>query len=207
MKKIKVKHIFFDFSGTLSDDLDKVVSANNRTRKKFGLKKITKNEFREEANVSFQKFFIELGVKDPTSSYIESYEESPKKVSLIPGAKVTLRRAKEKGIINSIISAHPVKLLQKEIHEYRIGMYINYFQAGVVNKYEAIMKMMGKLGAKPREVLVVDDTTYGIKAGKTAEAYTAAVITRYSYQRRKKLESANPDFRLYRILDLLKILD
>jgi pyrophosphatase PpaX len=207
MEKIRIKFIFFDLSGTLSNDLKKVLEVNNIVRKMFGLKKINLKEFKEIASSSFKQFFSELGIEDPESLYIKLYEKSLEKVSPIPGAKNTLKSTKEKGIKNIIITTHPPKLTLKDMYEEELFEHIDYYQPGVRDKYEAIMKMMEKLEAKPSEVLVVDDTIYGIKAGKKAGTYTAAVITRYSYHTKKRLESANPDFRLYRISDLLKILD
>ncbi len=69
---------------------------------------------------------------------------------------------------------------------------------------EMILLILNAMGLKPDEVVLVEDSTTGILAGKRAGVYTIAVTT--GYYKVKTLADLKPDYIIEKLRDLLEII-
>ena len=69
---------------------------------------------------------------------------------------------------------------------------------------EAVLKLMRRFRAKPRETLVVGDSRFDMEAGRRARCRLCAVT--YGFGSRLSLARWRPDFTIRRFPELLKVL-
>ena len=198
----------FDWSGTISDDLDAVHNANNKTLQHFSAQPISLEKFGRNFG-PINDAYRNLGITPPLkeiNKIFKTYfkEESPK---IIPKAKETLERL-HKRIKLAIISAHPIEFLIREAIDYGIFYLFDFVDGDIMDKGAAISMLIQYSDLIPEKAFYVGDTTYDILAAKAAGVISIAVLNDgKAYHSREQLESANPDFILEDISELEAILN
>lgn len=89
------------------------------------------------------------------------------------GIKETLEEIKQRGIKLAIASSSPIEIIEKVCEELKIRSYFDSLLSGEMFHEskphpEIYIKSAELLEVKPEECLVVEDSTYGIMAGKAA---------------------------------------
>jgi len=107
-----MKHIIWDFNGTLLCDAQLGVDCDNYVFDTLGLPRITIEDYRAHMTMPVRDFYTSLGVdlniyKYETISrlWLDRFNQHAVSVGLVPGALESIARLKEKGFTQSILSA------------------------------------------------------------------------------------------------------
>jgi len=113
-----VKHIIWDFNGTLLSDAQLGVDCDNHVFDTLGLPRITIDDYRRHMTMPVRDFYTALGVdlnvyKYETISrlWLDRFNAHAVSVGLVPGALELTARMKAAGFTQSILSASYEKSL------------------------------------------------------------------------------------------------
>ena len=116
-----MKHIIWDFNGTLLSDAQLGVDCDNYVFDTLGLPSITIDDYRAHMTMPVRDFYTSLGVdlnvyKYETISrlWLDMFNRHAVSVGLVPGAMQSIERLKEKGFTQSILSASYEKSLLEQ---------------------------------------------------------------------------------------------
>lgn len=116
-----MKHIIWDFNGTLLADAQLGVDCDNHVFDTLGLPRITIDDYRAHMTMPVRDFYTALGVdlnvyKYETISriWLDMFNRHAVSVGLVPGALESIARLKEKGFGQSILSASYEKSLMEQ---------------------------------------------------------------------------------------------
>ena len=116
-----MKHIIWDFNGTLLCDAQLGVDCDNHVFDTLGLPRITLDDYRAHMTMPVRDFYTSLGVdlniyKYETISrlWLDRFNHHAVSVGLVPGAMESILRLKEKGFTQSILSASYEKSLMEQ---------------------------------------------------------------------------------------------
>ena len=196
-KIMEVDYISLDHSGTISNDIARVVDAYNGIFRHKGMPEISISDFRHEFEIPFERFCIKRGVditrEEVNKMFRTFYDQSKISVAPFVGVKETLRFLKEEQQKRmTIISSHLQDYLEKEIEAYGIRKYFDEIRGSALDKKVVMKELIEKHGLEPGRVLHVDDMEYGINDAKDLGIKTVAVTC--GYRNFYTLSQANPDF-------------
>ena len=116
-----MKHIIWDFNGTLLCDAQLGVDCDNHVFDTLGLKRITIDDYRRHMTMPVRDFYTALGVdlnvyKYETISrlWLDMFNQHAVDVGLVPGALELTERLKAAGFTQSILSASYEKSLREQ---------------------------------------------------------------------------------------------
>lgn len=207
-KKLDVKVVIFDWSGTISNDILPCYNAGMKVRREFGLPDMDLKEWKRNLAPTAVDFFKREGVKeDPYKifkMFSDFFAEGPNRPKLFEDAKEVLSFLKSRGKTISIVSGHPHTHLQDEVKAFGLGEFLSSVFGSVHDKTEKLAEITKQLGVRPSEIAYVGDTTHDINAAKKAGVHSIA-ITR-GYQEEGQLEKEGPDLLIDSLEDLKDII-
>ncbi len=184
------KALILDLDMTLVDTLPRFFQVYNMTREKYGLKKLSPEEFYrrfEEDSLSedipeeiLQDFWMEFRRK-----YCDFISDEDR---LIPGALELLRRAKDRGLKIIITTGRgcPAERIWEELRHFGIekyvdGVYTSYMNEGrertLFYRRSIMEKALKDFGLKPEEVVFVADYLPDMECGRDMNIFTIGVLT------------------------------
>lgn len=202
-----IKGIIFDLDGTVTLTQKLHAQAFHEVFKNHGLNFTKEDDVRFSGQGSeniFPAFFKENGkilspeqIKQLCDEKHEIYRKIIKesKIENVPGVEMFLNKVKEKGIkIGMATGNHlkPAKLLLKlaGLDEFFPLIITNKDVNNVKPAPDIFLKTAEKLGLKPEECLVLEDSSNGVKAAKNAKMQCIAFVTTTS---KEQLKSAGAD--------------
>jgi HAD superfamily hydrolase (TIGR01509 family) len=215
---LMVKAVIFDWDGTLADTKRAVVQSFQKVLRKTGClvsdefierrmgigTKKTLEQALEECNVRFDDEMLEnLAIEK-----IRIQANLTEIVSLFDGA-IELLEELQGRIKIALATMSSRKVVGKLLSEKRIGGYFD-----VVVSADEIVKpkpdpevffiSATKLGLKPEDCVVVEDSVFGVRAAKAAKMMCIAVSSgAYS---REELEEENPDLMIDSLVEKARVL-
>ena len=166
-----IKHIFWDWNGTLLDDSRLCSSIINGILAKNGLGELSYEQYRQTFDFPVKKYYERLGLEekgvsfDQTSrEFIESYNDRWEICCLQPNAKKVLQSIKKLGISQSVISAGEQNLLHGFVKHHKLqGFFddlvgVDHIYAS--GKLERAIEYAKSLNVKNDEVLMIGDTVH-----------------------------------------------
>ena len=125
-----IKHIVWDWNGTLVDDGWLFVELINKVLKKRGLKKITLNFYKREFCFPLEKYYQKLGFdfniepyEIPSMEFIDLYNKNKYRPYLYRGAIQLLEGLSHLGIKNYLLSAQNDGSLKELVSFYKLEKY------------------------------------------------------------------------------------
>jgi phosphoglycolate phosphatase len=172
-----VKHIIWDWNGTLLDDLDLCINIINPMLVKRGLDTVTKDQYLDVFNFPVRDYYLALGFdfdQEPfetvSTEFITGYETGRPGCQLFSASVETLSALHKMGFSQSILSASKKSYLDKAVVDYGIKLYFNNV-SGLDNHHAA-----GKLGlaqaymsqnhSDSSSVIMVGDTLHDAEIAK-----------------------------------------
>jgi len=168
---MKYSHIFWDWNGTLLDDVWLSVEVLSEMQEKRGLSKITAEIYREKFAFPVINFYEEIGFdfgkedfQIVGAEFIDIYNSKREKCMLFSGAKELLSEIKNSPIKQSILSAYEINNLKSIVSNHNI----NHLFENVVgldniyahSKVELGVNYFSNLNLNPSELLFVGDTEH-----------------------------------------------
>ena len=178
IKKIyNYKHIIWDWNGTLVDDVWLVVEIMNKMLKKRQLPGIDSKKYKEIFDFPVTKYYIKLGFdfsREPfeklTVEFIGEYYRRFNECKLFNHTEELLKKIRDMGISQSILSASKEDVLLEKVRYYGIDKYFCKI-IGLENHYaeskiERGKKWIAGLKIDPQEVLLIGDTIHDYVVSK-----------------------------------------
>ena len=168
---MKIKHVIWDWNGTLLDDRKLAITAINIVLERYDMPKITYEEYLKIFSFPVIDYYKRLGFdfdKTPFAQvgteFIEEYTERMYDYNLHEGARDTLNYLYENGISQSLLSAAKQKMLDDLMEHHDIEKYF-YRVAGLTDHYansklDAGKNLIGELQIEPSHILFVGDTEH-----------------------------------------------
>lgn len=197
---MKYRHIFWDWNGTLLNDIclsAKVVSTMLQARNlgeisvddykaRFGFPLL---DFYKSMNFDFEKeTFESIG-----DEYIASYNAQRHLCELHEGAYALIEKLHAKGVQHSIVSAYQEDYLREIVEEKGLAKFmhgiIGLDNIYALSKVEVAKKHFLSLGIKPSEVLFVGDTDHDSHAAEEIEC--DCVFVSHGHSSHSRLEAMN----------------
>lgn len=166
-----MKHVLWDWNGTLLDDVSAVVKSLNSMLRPRGLRRVSCREYREVFRFPVRDYYVELGFdfkRDDwnrvAADFRDLYLKNARLAPLRRGAIEALKYLRDRGIPMSILSASESSVLEEMVGQRRI----RHFFSGLYglpdhfaeSKVETARGLMAGLGTEPSELLLIGDTMH-----------------------------------------------
>ena len=212
-----VRHLIFDFDGTLADTTTGIVLCTQQTLREMGLRVASAGRIRATIGLPLRECF-ERGTDTPPERLDEAvvvYRRLfpgiaiPRTV-LYEGVPQTLAALRERGLTLSIATSRSGKTLRELLDVLGIAEHFSCLAATeeVVHPKPApdlALLLLERTGFGAAETVVIGDTIFDLEMGRRAGCRTVGVT--FGNQDRPQLETAAPDWIVDRFPDLLDILD
>lgn len=176
----KIKHIIWDWNGTLLNDLDVSIDALNYILRQEQLPEVTQiEEYRKYFQFPVIEYYKKVGFdfhKTPFSelakAYMAQYQPKSLQCDLHVGVKKTLETAKRLGYQQYLLSASNLQFLHEQLAVYDIAPYFNAIK-GLDNihahsKAELAKAFVQSSDMNPSEVVFVGDSVHDSEVAKYA---------------------------------------
>ncbi len=170
--------ILWDWNGTLVADVPHVVEMNNLVLEQFGYRHTSEEEYRAKFRHPVHDYYYDLGVtaedfpkiaKVWNKAYVDGFDRVP----LSKGAADAVRRFREAGHKQVIISASQVDQLRAQVEHFpelrgMFGEVLGLSNQLAVSKVHLAVDYLERTGERAEDCVFLGDTTH--------DAETAAAI-------------------------------
>ena len=172
-----IKHVIWDWNGTLIDDAQLCVSIVNEILSRNSLNKVSLSYYRENFCFPVRAYYEKIGLSCEGASYrelserfISEYRKRWRTCRLQANALAVISSLNRAGIGQSVLSASKSTDLKTFLDEFGLEKYIE-LASGVSNvlasgKIDISQKHLLNIGMKPTEVLLVGDTKHDEEISK-----------------------------------------
>lgn len=205
------KLIIFDFDGVLADSMGLVLEFYNKINWKYGLKK-AKSE-KDISDLFHKNVFaglMEAGLDESKSAdFLDDMKNLTLefKEHLKPFQNIVrvLRKLKEKGNMLAIISSNHSEVIKNFAKKNDISEIFEFIYGAenLTSKVEKINALSNKVHINKENTYYVGDTVGDIYEGKKADVSTVAAC--WGFHTKEELKSADPDYLLESVDELLDI--
>lgn len=189
IKKLKVKFVIFDWSGTISNDFDACYDAAIRLRAHFGLPRPEREQWRKQTMSNAIDYLRLHGVKEDAKRILELYSrfyaQSPKRPKAFDDASEILSLLTKKGKTILVVSGHPEEHLMNEMAEYGFDRFISpdFVWGSTKNKAERLREVLNELDVNPSDAVYIGDMVWDVRAAKKAGVHSVALLRGYHKER------------------------
>lgn len=205
---MRIKNIIFDWSGTLVDDLPAVWRASNFVFRQARVPELTLDQFRQEFQLPFTKFYDRFTPHVPMERLEEwfhaSFREVQDLVEALPHAREFLRFCRDRHVRTFLLSTVSEEHFAKQSAKTGFGPYIDTPYLGVWDKRKKIHEILRAHQLAPDETLFIGDMEHDIETAKHGGVHSCAVLTGYNKQH--QLQAAEPDVLVEHLGELREML-
>ena len=192
-----MKHIIWDFNGTLLSDAQLGVDCDNHVFDALGLPRITIEDYRRHMTMPVRDFYTALGVDLNVNKYetisriwLDRFNRHAVSVGLVPGALELTKRMKEAGFTQSILSASYEKSLLEQCEALGLCVYMDDIgglgDESAQKKTDIGRKQLEKLGLRGEDCVLVGDM---VADSELADALgTACVLVPWGHNSAERLK-------------------
>jgi pyrophosphatase PpaX len=208
----KIRHVVFDFDGTLIDSSDGVVEAVNYSLRKVGSPERGPEEIKPFIGFPLTKMyphFSDAPVAELYAYFREMADTSvPNATVALPGADETIRTLHQRGIRIAIATTKVRRNIDEALNKLQWASLFHATVGGdevaqVKPAPDAFLAALDLLGASPDNSIAVGDTINDIAAAQAVPMPVVAVKCPYSDD--NGVAALNPDYSIATIGELLKI--
>ena len=193
-----MKHIIFDWSGTVVDDLPPVIEATNAVLQYAGRPVMDRETFRRRFRLPYTEFYAEetphVPLEELEVEFRRAFAASEAPVTILPGARDFLHQAQQENRRMFVLSSAPALAVVAQARELGIHHYFEDFHAGIVDKKAYIPQLLAKHSLAPEELLYIGDMVHDVETARHAGIFSVAVLTGYDFP--EVLERSRPDLML-----------
>ncbi len=178
----KVKSIIFDWSGTLSDDINVVYLATMHVFRSVGLAEIELEEFKREVDYPFMKFYHKY---DPTLTKEQLdpfFTEAIHRVgepNIFPGAREVVTNLHAQGVEMVVLSGVPQSKIVIEAEAYGLHGCFKEINGSVYDKTKEIFSVLERNNLSAEHTLYVGDMVHDIESAQHASVKSVAITWGY----------------------------
>lgn len=193
-----MKHIIFDWSGTVVDDLPPVIEATNAVLNYAGRPSMDRETFRRRFRLPYTEFYAEetphVPLEELEIEFRRAFALSEAPVTILPGAREFLEQAHSEERRMFVLSSAPASAVVAQAKDLGIHHFFEEFHAGIVNKKDYIPQLLAQHALNPEELLYVGDMVHDIETARHAGIFSVGVLTGYDFP--EVLERSKPDLLL-----------
>jgi phosphoglycolate phosphatase len=206
--KYKIKHLIWDWNGTLFDDVDLCVENINWLLSKYNYPQITKERYKEIFTFPVIEYYRragfeleELDFKKIGKEWMDRYERIKYEAKLTNGSEEIVKYFFYSGIEQSILSAYSEHTLIEIVDRFGLRKFFKNI-VGLDNIYaeskiELGKKLLNKIYSNPDEILLIGDTVHDFEVSK--ELGCKCVLLASGHQSKNELEKCGVE-----VIDELK---
>lgn len=204
-----LKHIIFDFDGTIADSTEIGLQIFNELSEKYNYKKLSKNELFSLNNKSIKERLKLIGVpyyKLPQfiMDAMAKYRLLINSLKTFEGIRNLIISLKEEGYTLSIISSNSVENIKHFLQKYELEYFNNIISGNnLFGKNKVIKNFLKKFKLKVDEIIYIGDELRDIQACKKASVKIISVI--WGFDSIELLKRGNPDYISYKPEDIIEI--
>lgn len=192
-----MKHIIWDFNGTLLCDAQLGVDCDNHVFDTLGLPRITIADYRAHMTMPVRDFYTALGVdlnvyKYETISriWLDMFNRHAVSAGLVPGAMESIARLKAQGFTQSILSASYEKSLVEQCEALGLAPYMTEISGlgdeSARRKTDIGRAQIARLGLRGEDCVLVGDM---VADSELADALcTHCVLVPWGHNSQQRLE-------------------
>ncbi len=206
-----IRHVIFDFDGTIVDSMDVAVRLINQAAEKYHYRPIKSEDLEKLRRMSMPERFKALNVSPHHLPRIalelaRSYGKSLSSIKIFDGMREVIMALKERGLTLSIISSNSNQNIRKFLTENGLDVfYYIYCAKNLFGKERTIGSLIKKLNLKRRELIYVGDEHRDIMACQANHIQVIAVT--WGFDPLEILEKAQPNYIANKPSDILSIID
>lgn len=163
-----MKHIIWDFNGTLLNDAQLSVDLDNYVFDRIGVPRITLEDYRNNMTMPVRDFYPLVGVNYDAHSYeeiariwLDEFNRKAIGVGLLPGALEAIQRLHAQGRSQSVLSASYEPSLKKQCDALGLTPYMRDISGlqdeSASKKTEIGRRQLHELGLSGADVVLVGD--------------------------------------------------
>lgn len=204
-----MRHIVFDWSGTLADDLPPVLDATNRLLRHHGREAMSREDFRHRFRLPFRGFYEEVLPEIPLEQlevlFGEFFSDSRKPVTLLPHAEAFLRFAAARGTRMFILSSARPEFLARQASQLGVAGFFEEIRAGVADKREELPRLLADHSLAASETAFIGDMEHDVETALSCGVHAVAVLT--GYDPPHKLMRAAPEITVSHLGQLRRLME
>jgi phosphoglycolate phosphatase len=194
------KTIFFDFNGTIIDDLDLCLNILNEMLIKKGLNPVSKERYKDIFTFPIKDYYIEAGFdfskysfEELSKDFIVKYQKPSLSCPLHEGIVDILKKLRDEGYNVVLLTASKRSNVLEQLQSFDILKYFNEV-LGIDDIYASSKVQIGLDYMKnyeidPKNAIMVGDTLHD--ALVASEMGIDVLLYSKGHQSRKRLESSN----------------
>jgi len=195
---MKIRNVFLDWSGVVSDDLKVSYDGAMHVFKGFDIEPITLEEYQSDYRMPYMDLYHEHigGDREEIQEkvhklYDEALEKNtkPEAFTGMPGA---IKNLNEKGLNLYVFSSHPQQELNQDIVRYGLEGLFKKAYGSIVNKVDTIEGVVEDLDLNTEETAYIGDTTHDMDTCK--KAGLISVASSWGFQPVSRLEAAGAKY-------------
>lgn len=163
-----MKHIIWDFNGTLLNDTQLSLDVDNNVFEKLGIPAITIDDYRNNMTMPVRDFYPTVGVDYSIHSYetiarlwLDEFNQKAVGVGLVSGALDAIRFFHSQGRSQSVLSASYEPSLRKQCEALGLTPYMADISGledeSASKKTEIGRRQLRELGLEGRDVVLIGD--------------------------------------------------
>lgn len=168
---MSIRHVIWDFNGTLLDDVDCCVDTLNTLLAERALPPITRGEYLQRFGFPVRDFYLDLGFDFEreefdrvSATYIERYGTRLHAAAPQAGAHAVLTALRERAIAQSVVSAMESTLLRSLLSRFGLAEYMTHVRGlddlNAGSKIDIGVALHRELRLAPDEIVLVGDTLH-----------------------------------------------
>ena len=203
-----IRNIIFDWSGTLVDDLPAVLQASNFVLTQAGRPAMTLEEFREEFQLPFTRFYDRHTPHVPMAQledwFHAEFRQAQSSVVELPHAREFLQFCRAQKFRTFLLSTVHGDHFQVQCRGNRFDQFIDRPYTDVWDKREKIHEILVENNLVPDETLFIGDMEHDIATAQHGGIHSCAVLT--GYNTLPQLRAAQPDLIVEHLGELKRVL-
>lgn len=197
-----IRHVVWDFNGTLLDDVDICVATLNTMLAERALPALSRPQYLESFGFPVYDFYLALGFdferEDFTTvshTYITRYEARVGEAVPHDEAKAAIAAVRRRGVTQAVLSAMEHSLLERLLARFELRAAMAEVRGlpdhGASSKVELGRVLQRELGANADEILLVGDTLHDAEVAR-ALGCRCLLYTRGHQERSRLLAAGLP---------------
>ncbi|MFC5701938.1 HAD hydrolase-like protein [Cohnella faecalis] len=208
-----IKHVVFDFDGTIVDSLGAVVDIYNEIAGQYRFTKLDQDRYRALMNVPLRERIKALGVpmhriffiRNVARQFKQKYQTQLHLIRMIDGVLEAAERLKEQGYVLSILTSNSEANVREYLRNREISIFDHVYSAnGLFGKHRTINQYRKQHRLSREELIYVGDETRDIQACRKSRVPIIAVT--WGVEDRALLAAANPDYLIDRPQEIANVL-
>lgn len=198
MSEARIKHIIFDFDGTIADSIYLVVELMNQVAEKYKFEPIREEDYEYLRSLTMMERSRELHISLHQIPIIgieltKTYYQAISSIKAFAGINEMLTKLKQLNLKLSIISSNSSKNIRKFLNNNNLNYFDNvYSSSNLFGKDKAIKSFIKKQNLKKDELIYIGDEHRDIVASKANSIKIISVS--WGADSLEILSKANPDF-------------